>query len=200
LRPTVLIAATGQAGALTREAVRAMAQHTPRPVILPLSNPTSQSEAIPEDLLSWTDGRALVATGSPFPPVYLGGRAHSIAQANNVFVFPAIGLAGVVGQVREVTGTVFLAAARALSREVTDEELGSGRLLPRVRDLRRVTSRLAAAVLRQACQEGCGVPFAEHEIDAALAAGMWFPQYAEYTPMGPETDSAARSAATSHDR
>ena len=194
LRPTVLIAATGQAGAITREAVRAMAQHTPRPVILPLSNPTSQSEAIPEDLLSWTDGRALVATGSPFPPVYLGGRAHSIAQANNVFVFPAIGLAGVVGHMREVTGTVFLAAARALAREVTDEDLEGGRLLPRVRDLRRVTGRLAAAVLRQACQENCGVPFAEQEIDAALAAGIWFPQYAEYTPVSARDEGPMTNA------
>ena len=181
LRPTVLIAATGQAGALTRDAVRAMAQHAERPVILPLSNPTSKSEAVPEDLLAWTEGRALVATGSPVPPARFGGRAHSIAQANNVFVFPAIGLAGVVGEVREVTETMFLAAARALAREVTHEELAAGRLLPRVSDLRRVTARMAAAVLREACQENCGVPFAEHQIDAALAAGMWFPQYAEYT-------------------
>jgi malate dehydrogenase (oxaloacetate-decarboxylating) len=182
VRPTVLIAATGQAGAITRDAVRAMAAQTARPVILPLSNPTSKSEAIPEDVLAWTDGRALVATGSPFAPVYLGGRVHSIAQANNAFVFPAIGLACVVGQAREVTGAMFRAAAFALAQEVTAEELQTGRLLPRVRDLRSVTARLAAAVLREARAGQMSRSLADHEIDEALAAGMWLPRYPEYVP------------------
>jgi len=182
LQPTVLIAATGQPGAITRQAVRAMAAHVPRPVILPLSNPNSQSEAVPDDLLSWTDGRALVATGSPFGSVYLGGRAYSVSQANNAFVFPAIGLACVVGQVREVTGALFVAAAQALAGEVTADELAAGRLLPRVRDLRRVTGRLAAAVLREACKHDCGVPFAEDQVEAALEAARWRPEYAQYVP------------------
>jgi malic enzyme len=185
LRPTILIAATGQPGAVSRDAVRAMAAQAPRPVILPLSNPTSKSEALPEDLLAWTDGRALVATGSPFAPVYMGGRVHSIAQANNAFVFPAIGLACVVGQVREVTAAMFRAAAEALAREVTDDELAAGRLLPRVRDLRRVTGRLAAAVLREARAGQMSRSLDDHEIDRALAAGMWVPRYPEYVPTQP---------------
>jgi len=186
LRPTVLIAVTGQAGAITREAVRAMGSEVRRPVILPLSNPTSQSEATPEDVLAATDGRALVATGSPFATVYLGGHAHSIAQANNAFVFPAIGLACVAGQVREVTSGMFVAAARALAGEVTDEEVASGRLLPRVRDLRRVTGRLAAAVLREACKGHCGVAIKDGEVDAALAREVWWPSYPQYVPAVPE--------------
>jgi malate dehydrogenase (oxaloacetate-decarboxylating) len=179
LKPTVLIAATGQPGAITREAVRAMAEHAARPVILPLSNPTSKSEAMPEDLLAWTDGRALVATGSPFAPVYLGGRAHSIAQANNAFVFPAIGLACVVGEVTEVTEGMFRAVAEALAREVTADDLGRGRLLPRVQDLRSVTARLAAAALPEA--------------ESAVAEAMWTPAYAEMVP----TDHRAASGPVS---
>ncbi len=182
VRPTVLIAATGQAGAITTGAVRAMAAQVERPVILPLSNPTANSEAVPEDVLRWSQGRALIATGSPFRAVDLDGRRRSIAQANNAFVFPAIGLACVVGQVREVTQGMFRAAADALAREVTSEELDSGRLLPRVRDLRRVTTRLAAAVLREAGAAGVGLPFAEHEVAPALDQAMWAPVYTEMVP------------------
>ena len=185
VRPTVLIAATGQAGAITRGAVRAMADQVARPVILPLSNPTSKAEAVPEDLLAWTEGRALIATGSPFPDVDLGGRRRSIAQANNAFVFPAIGLACVVGHVREVTAGMFRAAAEALAREVTADDLDSGRLLPRVRDLRQVTARLAAAVLCRARDEGVGLPFDDHEVAPALAEAMWVPRYPAYVPTGP---------------
>ena len=184
VRPTVLIAATGQAGAIPRDAIRAMATQAARPVILPLSNPTSKSEAIPEDVLAWTDGRALVATGSPFAPVYLGGRVHSVAQANNAFVFPAIGLACVVGQAREVTGAMFRAAAEALAQEVTAEELQAGRLLPRVRDLRSVTARLAAAVLRAVRGPEMSIALPDHAIEAALAEGMWAPRYAALIPGG----------------
>jgi malate dehydrogenase (oxaloacetate-decarboxylating) len=182
VRPTVLIAATGQPGALTHAAVQAMAGNVERPVILPLSNPTSKSEATPEDLLSWTDGRALVAAGSPFPPVERGGRRFSVAQANNAFIFPAIGLACVLGDVREVTPALFMAAAEALSQEVSDAELHEGRLLPRVRDLRRVTARLAAAVLREARDAGVGRAFEDHEIAPAVAAAMWEPRYALLVP------------------
>jgi malic enzyme len=182
VRATVLIAATGQAGAITAGAVRAMAAQVERPVILPLSNPTANSEAVPEDVLRWSEGRALIATGSPFPAVHIDGRRRSIAQANNAFVFPAIGLACVVGQVREVTQGMFRAAADALAREVTRDELDAGRLLPRVRDLRRVTTQLAAAVLREAGAAGVGLPFAEHEVAPALAEAMWAPVYPEMVP------------------
>jgi malate dehydrogenase (oxaloacetate-decarboxylating) len=182
VRPTVLIAATGQAGAITAGAVRAMAAQVERPVILPLSNPTAHSEAVPEDVLKWSQGRALIATGSPFPAVDIDGRRRSIAQANNAFIFPAIGLACVVGQVREVTQGMFRAAADALAREVTPEDLDSGRLLPRVRDLRRVTHRLAAAVLREAGAAGVGLPFAEHDVAPALDQAMWAPVYTDMVP------------------
>jgi len=184
LKPTVLIGTTGQAGAFTRGAVEAMAAQTRRPVILPLSNPTACSEAVPEDLMDWTDGRALVATGSPFPEVKLGRRRRrSIAQANNAFIFPAIGLASVLGEVPEVTLGMFRAAAEALAKEVTEDELRAGRLLPRVRDLRAVTARLAAAVLREVLASGVKLPFAERDTESAVAAAMWEPLYVELVPV-----------------
>jgi malate dehydrogenase (oxaloacetate-decarboxylating) len=145
-------------------------------------------------LLAWTDGRALVATGSPFPPVTLGARRHRIAQANNAFVFPAIGLACVAGQAQEVTGGMFRVAAEALAKEVSDEELGTGRLLPKVRDLRRATAHVAAAVMREARDGGIGLPFQDHEILSAVAEAMWEPRYATLTPAEPEPERRGRPA------
>jgi malic enzyme len=183
LRPTVLIGATGQAGAFGRGAIELMAAQARRPVILPLSNPTACSEAVPEEVMAWTEGRALVATGSPFPEVVMGRRRRrSIAQANNAFVFPAMGLASVVGQVREVTDGMFRAAAEALAKEATPDDLRRGRLLPRVQDLRAVTARLAAAVLRHVRSSGAALPFPEPQTEAAVAAAMWEPRYAVLEP------------------
>jgi malic enzyme len=182
VKPTVLIAATGRPGAITREAVQLMAQRVPRPVVLPLSNPTSQSEALPEDLVAWTDGRALVATGSPFPDVVRRGRRYSIAQANNAFVFPAIGLASLIGEAREVTAGMFRAAAAALAGQVSADDLASGRILPRVRDLRSVTAALAEAVLRRIREEEPGPSFPDDDITRAVAGSMWSPEYARLAP------------------
>jgi malate dehydrogenase (oxaloacetate-decarboxylating) len=129
------------------------------------------------------DGTVLVATGSPFPEVVLGRRRRrSIAQANNAFVFPAIGLACVVGQVREVTDGMFRAVAEALAKEVTADDLRRGRLLPRVQELRAVTARLAAAVLRQVRESGGTVPFPGPETEAAVVAAMWEPRYLDLVP------------------
>ena len=183
LRPTVLIGASGQPGAFTSDVVRGVAAQVRRPAILPLSNPTACSEATPEDLMAWTDGRALVATGSPFPEVSLGRRRRrSIAQANNAFVFPAIGLACVVGQVQEVTEVMFRAVAEALAGEVTADDLRKGRLLPRVQDLRSVTARLAAAVLRAVRGSAVTLPFPDRETESAVADAMWEPRYAVLEP------------------
>ena len=133
--------------------------------------------------MAWTDGRALVATGSPFPEVSLGRRRRrSIAQANNAFVFPAIGLACVVGQVQEVTEVMFRAVAEALAGEVTADDLRKGRLLPRVQDLRSVTARLAAAVLRAVRGSAVTLPFPDRETESAVADAMWEPRYAVLEP------------------
>ena len=118
LRPTVLIGACGAGGAFGREVVQTMAAEVERPVILPLSNPTSQSEALPSDLIAWTEGRALVATGSPFDPVVHDGRRIRIGQCNNAYIFPGVGLGILVAEAREVTDRMFRAAAECLAGEV----------------------------------------------------------------------------------
>jgi malate dehydrogenase (oxaloacetate-decarboxylating) len=177
LRPTVLIGVCGQAGAFTKSAVQAMAAFVERPVILPLSNPTSQSEAVPADLIAWTEGRALVATGSPFAPVAWSGRTLRIGQSNNAFVFPGIGLGALVAEAHEVSDGMCRAAAEALADQATADDLAAGSLYPRVRDLRVVVGRIAEAVVRQARDEGLGRQLPDAAIPGAVAAARWEPRY-----------------------
>lgn len=177
VRPSFLIGATGSPGVFTEPVVRAMADATTTPVIMPLSNPTSKAEAVPEDILRWTEGRALVATGSPFPPVPTHGAARVIGQANNAFVFPGVGLGAIVSGAREVTDGMFLTAARSLAAEVTEERLRTGGIFPPVADLRAVSRRIAAAVVRCARAEGVGLPLEDMAIDSAIDAEMWTPAY-----------------------
>jgi len=175
-KPTALVGVSGATGAFSEEVVRAMAAGVARPAILPLSNPTSQSEAKAEDLLRWTDGRALVATGSPFEPVEVGGRHVRIGQGNNALVFPGVGLGVLVSEAREVTDGMFAAAADALAAEVSDDDLAAGSILPTLSDLRRVTVRVATAVVECAKSEGVARNAPEHPADA-VAAMMWHPAY-----------------------
>jgi malic enzyme len=182
LRPTVLIGATGAPGTFTEAAVREMAAHTPRPVILPLSNPTSYSEARPLDLLAWTDGRALVATGSPFTPVPAGGRSVRIAQANNAFVFPGVGLGALISAAREVTDGMLLAAAERLADETVARARGEEALFPAMDALRDVSARVAEAVIREARRAGLGLDIEDERIPAAVAEEMWEPLYPALKP------------------
>ena len=181
--PTVLVGTSGRAGLFTEAAIREMAARTPRPVVLVLSNPTSSSEAVPADVLAWSDGRALVATGSPFPPVELEGRQRLIAQANNVFVFPGVGLGAMVAHARELTDGMFLAAASALAEMVTPERLAEGALYPALTDLRAVSRRIAIVVAREARDQGLGRLATDGEIEAAVDATMWDPAYEGAAPV-----------------
>jgi malic enzyme len=177
LRPTVLIGATGVPGAFSEAAVREMAAHAPRPLILPLSNPTSHCEARPSDLLAWTEGRALVATGSPFAPLNFGGRTLRIGQANNAFVFPGVGLGALVSEAGQVTDGMFLAAAERLAAEVQRGDPERDGLFPPISELRRVTARVAEAVVREAREAGVGLSIPDERIAPAVAASMWEPAY-----------------------
>lgn len=175
--PTVLVGTSGRAGIFTQAAIRELAARTRRPVVLVLSNPTASSEAVPADVLAWSGGRALVATGSPFPPVEVEGRRHLIAQANNVFVFPGVGLGALVAHARELTDGMFLAAASTLAQMVTPERLAQGALYPALTDLRAVSRRIGIAVAREARDRGVGRLMADEEIEAAVDATMWDPAY-----------------------
>jgi malic enzyme len=181
VKPTVLIGTSGTPGTFTEEALREMAAHAQRPLVMPMSNPTSKTEAQPKDILEWTEGRAIIATGSPFEPVEIGGVTHVIGQANNAFVFPGIGLGAIVAEAREIPDDIFLAAADALAGAVSEERLAEGAIYPSQQDLRAVSRRIAEAVVRTARDEGIGRHFADDEIGPAIEDRMWFPDYAEYT-------------------
>ncbi len=184
LRPTVLIGVSGAAGAFREEVVRAMAEAVERPAIFPLSNPTSQAEATPGDLLRWTDGRALVAAGSPFDPVSIGGRTVRIGQGNNAFIFPGVGLGTLVAEARTVTDGMFAAAAARLAELVSAEDLAAGSLFPPVSQLRRVTTQVAEAVVRQVLSQGNGRALRDDEVAPAVAAMQWEPAYPVLEPAG----------------
>lgn len=179
-RPSVLIGTSGQPGAFHEQVVRAMAAAVEVPVIMPMSNPTANSEAVPEDLLAWTDGRALVATGSPFAPVEYGGRTVHIGQGNNVFVFPALGLGSLLAEAAEVSDDMITRAADALAGQITEDELARGLLYPDVSRLREISAVGAAAVCEEAYAGG--LARAERPADFAAAArdAMWTPDYPSF--------------------
>jgi malic enzyme len=180
VRPTALIGVSGAAGAFSAEVVREMARHVERPLILPLSNPTSQAEARPGDVLEWTGGKALVATGSPFEPVAVGDRTVRVGQGNNAFIFPGVGLGALLAEAPEVTEAMFAAAAECLADQIRQEDLDAGSLYPPIPALRRVTAKIAEAVIR------CARGGAEGPDPAALvAAAMWEPRYLPLVPTSP---------------
>ncbi|NJD30327.1 MAG: NAD-dependent malic enzyme [Gammaproteobacteria bacterium] len=178
-RPTVLIGTSGQRGCFNEDIVRAMAASCERPVVMPFSNPSDLSEAVPADVLRWTDGRALVATGSPFAPVELGGRSVRIGQGNNVLVFPGLGLGVLLGGIRTVTDEMLTAASFTLAGKVTNAELSSGMLFPAVSRLREVSAVVAAAVI--AVSRGAPVTAPPDAVLVeAVQRKMWVPRYEEY--------------------
>ncbi|MBL9028323.1 MAG: NAD-dependent malic enzyme [Myxococcales bacterium] len=183
LQASVLIGTSGQPGVFGREVVEAMVRSTEAPAIFPLSNPTSKSEATPADVITWSDGRALVATGSPFEAVTHKDRRHRFSQANNVYVFPGVGLGALVAQASRVTDSMFTVAARELAASVSEADLGEGALFPPLSELRDVTARVAAAVVREARDRGLGRAIPDAEIDRAVVDEMWFPDYPELEPV-----------------
>jgi malic enzyme len=174
------VGTTGRPGTFPEETIRAMAAGTERPIILALSNPTANCEAVPADLLAWTDGRALVATGSPFPDVVVGARRHEIGQANNVFIFPGVGLGAIAAESRAVTDAMFLAAAETLAAEVTPERLAAGGLYPSVASLREVAHAIAVRVARIALGAGLSPLPATTDADALVEGATWWPAYVPY--------------------
>jgi malic enzyme len=177
MRPTVLIGATAAPGTFRQTMIEEMARHVERPIVMSLSNPTSKAECSAQEAIRWSGGRALVATGSPFADVVHDGIRHVIGQANNVFVFPGVGMGAVLSEIREVDEAVFLVAARALASCVSDERLGQGALLPESSQLRAVSARVAAAVVRHASERKIGRHFADDEVERSVAAASWYPEY-----------------------
>ena len=179
-QPTVLIGVSGQGGAFTQDAVREMAAHTPRPVIFPLSNPTSRSEATPQDLMDWTNGRALIGTGTAFPPVNVGGKAVHIAQTNNSYIFPGLALGIVASKAKRVTDTMVKVAAQELVRHLPTQKDASGSLLPPISEARRIGREIGLAVGKQALADGQAQVADEAALEREVAANIWEPVYEPY--------------------
>lgn len=183
VQPTVLIGVSGQPGLFTEPIVRSMAASTERPIILPLSNPTSRAEATPTDLLGWTDGRALVATGSPFDDVVRAGVTHHISQANNVYVFPGLGLGARVANAARITDPMLLAAATGVAEQspCRSGEATAG-VLPPLEEVQAVSRRIASAVARAAADEGTGDQIDDDEIQRRIDELWWTAAYAPVQP------------------
>jgi malate dehydrogenase (oxaloacetate-decarboxylating) len=178
-RATVLLGLSGQPGSFTEPVVRAVASHTERPVVFPLSNPTSSSEASPADILAWTGGRAVVATGSPFDPVRVGDRDLAIGQGNNAFIFPGLGFGAILSEASEITDEMVLAAAYALAAYVAERHLASGQIYPPVEEIREVSARVATSVIEQAFADGVArtAKFRPEGAAAHVQSKMWEARY-----------------------
>ena len=179
-KPTVLIGVSGQCGAFTMEVVSEMAKHTPRPILFPLSNPTSCCEATPHDLVHWTEGRALIGTGSPFEPVAYNGQKVTIAQPNNSYIFPGLALGIIASKARHVTDTMIMAAAKELARLVPTHKDKNADLLPPLSDSRHLSRLIARAVGKRAIEDGEAQITDADMLERELDSNIWAPAYVPY--------------------
>ena len=179
-RPTALIGVSGQPGAFSEQAVRTLAAQHTRPIIFALSNPISCAEATPADIERWSEGRAIIGAGSPFPSLMRRGAPFSVDQTNNSYIFPGVGLGAIATRARRISDTMFMAAARALAELSPAKRDPNANLLPSVTALREVAIKVAIAVGKQACAEGLTEGVTADSVEAAVTAKMWTPHYAAY--------------------
>lgn len=180
VHPTILIGASGQPGLFTEEVIRTMHRHCARPVVMPLSNPTSRVEALPENIIRWTEGAALVATGSPFAPVYFQEKTYPIAQCNNSYIFPGIGLGVIASEARQVTDGMLMASSEALAEVSPMARQRSEFLLPEIEEIEKVSRAIAFKVALAAQKDGVAAVQSESELRAAIERHYWYPIYREY--------------------
>ncbi len=185
-KATVLIGVTGQSGAFTEDILTQMAKNCNLPLIMPLSNPTAKAECTPEQAFKVTKGNCLIATGSPFKPVMVNGKERAISQCNNLYVFPGVGLGALVVGTPKITNQMFMAASRALSDLVSEDELKAGQLLPSIENIRQVSAEIALAVAREARESGLGVRADDEQLFKMITKAMWEPKYLPYRYIRPE--------------
>jgi malate dehydrogenase (oxaloacetate-decarboxylating) len=184
-KATVLIGVTAAKGLFNAPILTQMAANDERPVIFALSNPTSKSECTPEEVARATKGKALAATGSPFPPLEFGGKTIVTSQCNNMFIFPGMGLGALVSRTPRITTNMFLRGSRAISGMVTGDQCAAGKLLPDLADIRSVSATVAKAVALEARDAGLGRILDDGELDKLIARAQWKPHYASFRPGSP---------------
>ena len=176
-KATVLLGLSGEAGAFTAEVVRAICANTNKPTIFPLSNPTANTEAVPEDIFRWTEGKATVSTGSPFPDVSYDGSNHPISQGNNAFIFPGLGLGLMLSGAQRVTPKMLTVASVALANFISDERLAKGCVYPEIDEIRTASKAIAVAVTKAAIDEGLARVEVNGDIQQFVESRMWQPRY-----------------------
>ena len=181
VKPTVLIGCSGVPGTFTETMIREMSTYVERPVIFPLSNPTKNCEAHAADVVEWTDGKCLIATGSPFDPIRYGDKTIHVSQGNNVYIFPGVGLGSLAVKAKGVSETMFTAAAKNLAAQVSEEDLADGKLYPPLTDMRKITRSIAHVVARQAIKEGLAQVDDDADVEALVDELVWDPTYPTLT-------------------
>lgn len=193
VKPHILIGTSTKPKAFTEEVVKEMAKNVDRPIIFPLSNPTRLHEASPVDIFKWTDGKALIATGSPFDPVEHNGTKYEVAECNNSTTFPGIGLGAVLSRTKLMSPPLLVAAVKALAAQAPALKDANAGLLPDVTDVREISVKIAAAVIKKAVEEGLaqqeGIPDNDDDLAAWIQAQMWNPVYRPMIKVHPHTAS-----------
>jgi Malic enzyme len=180
LRPGILIGVSGQPGLFTEDVIRTMNRHCTHPIIFPLSNPIKQIEACPQDVMEWTDGTAIVATGSPFPPVVYHDQIYPIAQCNNSYIFPGIGLGVVAANISAITDEMLMLASTTLAEESPLANIGTGNLLPPLTDVARLSKKIAFGIAKIAQQQGLALEMSDEVLESKIEKAFWTPKYRRY--------------------
>ncbi len=179
-KPTVLVGVSAQRGLFTEEVIKTMHKYCAKPLVMPLSNPTSKIEATPQEILNWTNGEALVATGSPFTPVHINGKEFAIAQCNNSYIFPGVGLGVLSSKALRVTERMMMVAAEALAACSPIVLTGEGAILPAMKDIQEVSKKIAFAVAKQAQKDKVALEMTDEQIQQSIEKNFWKPEYREY--------------------
>jgi malate dehydrogenase (oxaloacetate-decarboxylating) len=179
-KPTILIGVSGQPGLFTEQVIKAMHQGTKQPIIFPLSNPIKQVEALPEDVINWTNGDAIVATGSPFDPVIYDGKEHIIPQCNNSYIFPGIGLGVIAVGAKRITDEMLMIASETLAAQSPRANTGEGSLLPALTEIEALSKKIAYNVAKQAIKQGLALEISDEKLEQSIAANYWIPEYRDY--------------------
>ncbi len=179
-QPDILIGVSGQPGLFTEQVIRAMHSNCAQPIIFPLSNPSKQVEALPEDVIKWTDGKALVATGSPFSPVVYNGETFPIPQCNNSYIFPGIGLGVIAAKATRITDAMLMVSSEILAESSPRANTGEGSLLPALTEIETLSKRIAFGVAKKAIEEGVALEITDDMLWAAIDKNYWLPKYRNY--------------------